>query len=254
MVLGLVGAGSQLLPEDASRAVERAAVSTPDATPTSSAATPTASPRPAPRPSRQPAPSRSADQRAAGLRVDGSAYRVPAKGDGRFVVATQSRRSSARSGRVIRFDVRVERGLAVDADQAALLMARVLDDERSWRGLQRVRFQLVPRGAEADLHAYVATPGTTDRLCAPLQTRGNVSCQNGVRVVLNAKRWVGGAEAYGRDTVGYGRYLVNHEFGHALGRQHVGCPREGRPAPVMLQQTKGLDGCRANPWPTRTRG
>ena len=105
-----------------------------------------------------------------------------------------------------------------------------------------------------DLHVYVATPGTTDRLCAPLLTRGSVSCQNGVRVVLNAERWVSGAAAYGRDTVGYRRYLVNHEFGHALGRQHVGCPRKGRPAPVMLQQTKGLDGCRANPWPTRTRG
>jgi uncharacterized protein DUF3152 len=254
VVLGLVGAGSQLLPPDASRAVERPALTAPGASATPTPTAPAASPSPSPRATRTPPPSRSADQRAAGLRADGSAYRVPAKGDGRFTVARQARKSTARSGRVIRFDVRVEHGLAVDADQAALLMARVLDDERSWRGIERVRFQLVPRGAEADLHAYVATPGTTDRLCAPLLTRGSVSCQNGVRVVLNAKRWVGGAEAYGRDTVGYRRYLVNHEFGHALGRQHVGCPRKGRPAPVMLQQTKGLDGCRANPWPTRTRG
>ena len=252
MVLGLVGAGSQVLPPDASRAVARSDVRAPT-TSTPTTAAPTASP--SPRSPRKPAaPSRSADQRAAGRRAGGSADRVPGKGNGRFTVATQARRSTARSGRVIRFDVRVEHGLGVDADQAALLMARVLDDERSWRGLERVRFQLVPRGAKADLHAYVATPGTTDRLCAPLLTRGSVSCQNGVRVVLNAKRWVGGAKAYGRDTVGYRRYLVNHEFGHALGHQHVRCPGRGRPAPVMLQQTKGLDGCRANPWPTRTRG
>jgi hypothetical protein len=199
-------------------------------------------------------PIRSAEQRAAGLRADGSAYPVPARGGGHFAVAAKSRPSSAHSGRLIRFDVRVERGLRVDADQAALLMAAVLDDDRSWGSTDHVRFRLVPRGSRADLHAYVATPGTTDRLCAPLLTRGRVSCQNGRRVVLNAARWVRGAPTFGRDTANYRRYLVNHEFGHALGHQHVRCPGRGRLAPVMLQQTKGLQGCRANPWPRRTRG
>ena len=45
----------------------------------------------------------------------------------------------------------------------------------------------------ATLHAYIVTPKTTDRLCAPYLTRGEVSCQNGNRVVLNAKRWLLGA-------------------------------------------------------------
>lgn len=201
-----------------------------------------------------PQPVRTARQRATGLRADGSAAPVPARGSGRFSQAHEKRPTSATRGRLIRFDVAVERGLSIDPDQVALLIAAVLDDDRSWRGLGTGRFSLVPAGANADVHAVVATPGTTDRLCAPLLTRGRVSCQNGSRVVLNAERWVHGAEAYGDDTAGYRRYLVNHEFGHALGRGHVGCPGRGRPAPVMMQQTKGLQGCRPNSWPTKTGG
>lgn len=201
-----------------------------------------------------PPPSRTDRQRATGLRADGTASRVPARGSGRFTSAQVSRPTSATRGRLVRFDVAVERGLKVDPDEAALLIARVLDDDRSWRGLGTGRFTLVPAGSRADVHAFLATPATTDALCAPLLTRGRVSCQNGPRVVLNAERWVNGAEAYGDDTAGYRRYLVNHEFGHALGRQHVACPGPGRPAPVMMQQTKGRQGCRANPWPTKTRG
>ena len=76
-----------------------------------------------------------------------------------------------------------------------------------------------------------------------------MSCQNKDQVVLNAMRWVTGAPSYGKDIANYRRYLVNHEFGHALGFQHVTCRGKGLAAGVMMQQTKGLGGCKANPWP-----
>lgn len=45
----------------------------------------------------------------------------------------------------------------------------------------------------------------------------------------------------------YRRYLVLHECGHALGLGHVRC--QGGPAPIMLQQTRGLQNCTKNTWP-----
>jgi hypothetical protein len=182
------------------------------------------------------------------------AIEVPERGPGTYKTAKVSVDSTTDRGRLYRFDVRVEKGLDLDPDTVARALEKTLDDPRSWRSTGKVRFALVPAGENADLHAYVVTPRTTDRLCAPLLTQGEVSCRSGSKVVLNAKRWVSGAKAFGPDDAAYRQYLANHEFGHALGHSHVGCPRHGKPAPVMLQQTKGLQGCKANPWPSVTKG
>ena len=131
---------------------------------------------------------------------------VPESGPGTYQAAEKSVRSISSYGALIRYDVRVEDGLSIDPDEAAVLIQGVLDDARSWRGTRRWRFELTPAGQSATLHAYIVTPKTTDRLCAPYLTRGEVSCQNGNRVVLNAKRWLLGVDAYGSDLTNYRRY------------------------------------------------
>lgn len=45
----------------------------------------------------------------------------------------------------------------------------------------------------------------------------------------------------------YRTYVINHEFGHVLGRGHS--PARPGPCKVMYQQTKGLEVCSACPWP-----
>ncbi|HEY0239010.1 MAG TPA: DUF3152 domain-containing protein, partial [Friedmanniella sp.] len=179
---------------------------------------------------------------------------VPDHGPGTYDEAHVAVDSSTDRGRLYRFDVRVEKGLDLDPDTVARALEKTLDDPHSWRYTGRVRFSLVKAGETADLHAYLVTPDTVDRLCAPLLTQGEVSCRAGDKVVLNAKRWVFGAKAFGPSVTEYRKYLANHEFGHALGHGHVGCPRAGDPSPVMLQQTKGLQGCTANPWPSVSKG
>jgi hypothetical protein len=241
IAFGLLGLGLRavpsVLPGDmlalAAAPADGVPATTPSAGPTTRTPAPSASARPtvAPKPEPKPRPPV-----------------VPATGPGSYRSAQVDERAPSSGGRLIRYDVRVEKNLDVDPDQAARFVADVLNDARSWRGRGEVRFELVSDSDRAELHAYIVTPGTTDRLCAPLLTQGEVSCQNGDKVVLNAKRWQLGAKAYGRDLVNYRRYLVNHEFGHYIGYGHVECPGRGKPAPIMLQQTKGLDGCKKNPW------
>jgi hypothetical protein len=96
----------------------------------------------------------------------------------------------------------------------------------------------------------IATPGTIDALCAAagLDTAGVFSCWTGRVAALNSWRWENGAAGF-PDVSSYRTYLVNHEVGHALGYGHRRCPGPGALAPVMMQQSKGLDGCIANGWP-----
>ena len=159
------------------------------------------------------------------------------------------------TGRTVRWTLETEGGLGVDTTALATTVATVLADPRGWQPKDGVRFVNVSpaeaaKGADVDLRITLASPDTTDRLCAPLKTRGQVSCHNGGRVVLNARRWLLGAEAYGTDVAAYRTYLVNHEVGHGLGHGHAYCGGAGKVAPVMMQQTYGLKGCTAWPWPT----
>ncbi|MGQ2911036.1 DUF3152 domain-containing protein [Aeromicrobium sp.] len=170
----------------------------------------------------------------------------PQSGEGTFATAAVADVAGAGSGRNRRYSVEVEGGLPQDPDRFARQVAQVLGDERGWRS-DGWSFEQVEGGG--DFQIMLASPDTVDRLCAPLLTRGEVSCRSGSRVVLNVKRWALGVQYYGDDLSGYRTYLVNHEVGHALGKYHVGCPAPGAKAPVMLQQTKGLQGCVKNPWP-----
>lgn len=178
---------------------------------------------------------------------------IPSKGSGKFHISELERGPSSERGRTITVQVRVEEDLPFDSKKTASSIAGILDDERSWAGAGQVRFRLVGADADPDLKILLATPRTTDRYCLPLRTGGTLSCQVKDRVVLNANRWAKAVKDYDGDVANYRRYLVNHEVGHFIGYGHVPCPGRGAKAPVMMQQTKGLDGCKPNAWPTGER-
>lgn len=171
---------------------------------------------------------------------------IPESGSGQFTVAT-GLGPVVGTGPLTTYTVEVERDLPLSLRTVADTVEEILADARSWTATGRHALQRTD--GPSDLRVVVSTPTTTDLLCAPLGTGGRLSCRSGNLVVLNAWRWVNGATAFGKDLQTYRRYLVNHEFGHALGNSHEACPAEGQRAPVMMQQTKGVETCVPNPWP-----
>ncbi|GII81192.1 hypothetical protein Sru01_61740 [Sphaerisporangium rufum] len=175
--------------------------------------------------------------------------RVPESAAGRYRRAggTDLPPAGAR-GPVVRYMVEVEKGLPFDPEEFAAAVHRTLNDPRSWGAGGRMRFKRVDHG-RVRFRVALSSPAMTNRQCLPMQTFGELSCWNGRRSVINAKRWGQAVPGYRGDLAAYREYVVNHEVGHALGHGHVSCPGPGRRAPVMTQQTKSLQGCRPNAWP-----
>jgi hypothetical protein len=174
---------------------------------------------------------------------------VPSRLGGRFVVAQGSEPAPGPGpARTVR--VEVEAGLPIDAERFARFVMETLNDPRGWGADGSVSFARTD--GEAEIRVLVASGATVDTLCAPLATNGRWSCGRYGHAALNADRWVSGAQRFldaGGDLTEYRRYLVNHEVGHLLGVQHTGCPGAGQVAPIMVQQSLGLQGCRPNGWP-----
>jgi len=179
------------------------------------------------------------------------------KGKGDFATVPGRQKGPGR-GRVLRYRVDVEKGLPLEGALFAKAVHKTLNDDRSWAHGGERSFERVD-GGHADFVITLASPRTTDRWCAKsgLDTsEDHVSCDSAStdRVMINGYRWARGSKTFGREHIHeYRQMLINHEVGHRMGHGHVGCPKQGALAPVMMQQTKYLttDGarCRPNAWP-----
>jgi hypothetical protein len=138
---------------------------------------------------------------------------------------------------------RITADLAVFARQVAETYA----DPRGWRSAG-YRFTRVARGG--DLTVVLAEASRVPSFGWPCSATW--SCRSGRFVIINQTRWLHASPAWNRARLplrDYRHMVVDHETGHWLGHRHSSCPGKGRLAPVMMQQSKGLDGCRFNPFP-----
>jgi hypothetical protein len=156
------------------------------------------------------------------------------------------------SGTLRRFRVAVDSTIGQgNGSDVADEIDSTLGDPRSWIAGRDVRLQRVPQQVNAEFTIYLASARTSQRMCAEggLVTKGYTSCRLPGQVILNEERWEDAVPGYGAPIATYRAYAINHEVGHELGHSHEACPAGGRLAPVMQQQTYGLNGCVANAWP-----
>jgi len=158
--------------------------------------------------------------------------------------------SAATGAQIVRFRVEIEDGLAIGRNCFGYAVTSILIDEKGWSADGSVGFERVD-DESYDFRLILASPDTTNALCYPAATGSKYSCRNQDKVVLNLVRWESGVDDFGGDLDTYRRYLVNHEVGHLLGKGHRSCPGRDRPAPVMMQQSKGVAECLPNGWPTQ---
>ena len=124
-----------------------------------------------------------------------------------------------------------------------------LNDPRGWR-VTGTAFREVRSGGAMTL--VLAEASRVPRFSPECSAQW--SCRVGRYVVINQKRWKYASPAWnerGGSLRGYRHMVVNHETGHWLGHGHRSCPRRGALAPVMQQQSKSLQGCRFNAFPTK---
>jgi hypothetical protein len=157
------------------------------------------------------------------------------------------------TGPLRRFIVEVEDGIDIDGPGFAEAVQTTLGDPRSWGNGGTMSFQRVgaaqATAGSFDFKVTLVSPGHMEAYCPGVGTGGYTSCRYGDRAVINLARWATAVPDYKGDIATYRRYVINHEVGHVLGHGHEQCPGPGQVAPVMQQQTLGLQGCVKNAWP-----
>ena len=155
---------------------------------------------------------------------------------------------NSRDEQKLNYAVKIEPSLGLDPLCIKNLLFLILNNDTGWKNITNKQFQLT--SVEESDYVYIfASPEKTDEICAPIETNSIYSCRKEQNIVLNFFRWKNGAEDFKNDMETYRIYLINHETGHILGWGHVGCPKEGAIAPVMMQQSKGTEGCIPYGWP-----
>ncbi|MGJ9411129.1 DUF3152 domain-containing protein [Aeromicrobium sp. CF4.19] len=144
----------------------------------------------------------------------------------------------------------VNDGSRLDMALTRKRLAAIYEDARGWRR-GAVKFKQVKSGGHFTV--VMAKASRVPRYSSACSTKW--SCRVGRNVIINEARWRTSTRAWraaGKSITSYRHMVVNHETGHWFGKGHVGCVGRGRAAPIMQQQSKGLQGCKPNPWPRTT--
>lgn len=152
--------------------------------------------------------------------------------------------------RTVTYSVETRGKITANLSTFKKLAQQTYDDPRGWRA-GGVKFKRVKKGGDFTLVLSQASKVPSfSSACS-----STYSCRVGRYVIINQTRWQHATPTWD-DKHGtlrnYRHMVVNHETGHWFGRGHASCGGKGKLAPVMQQQSKGLHGCKINPWPKKS--
>lgn len=198
------------------------------------------------------------------------------KGDGTYrEVGRPGRAVGEGKHKTVRYTIEIENGVNTASyggdDSVAAMIEATLSDPRGWTNDPGFKFVHVAGNDHPDTRIRLTSLGTTAQMCGEvleMETSCHTMLTGESTVILNEARWVRGAVPFEGDLGNYRQYLINHEFGHAIGyAEHQPCGGNGKLAPIMMQQTISLNNgeikklssdksypdnnytCEPNPWP-----
>ena len=139
-------------------------------------------------------------------------------------------------------DPDVQKYYHVPPAQIEFYVVTYLNDPDGW---SKKGYFFEPVSSNPDVTIHLSSQSTINTECG---LEGRLSCaeMGGKTVWLNADRWYNGASKSKLTLENYRQYMVSHEIGHTLGYDHTQCPCKNCPAPIMMQQTKGIGKCKPN--------
>lgn len=155
---------------------------------------------------------------------------------------------SSNGSRVITYTISTKGATRSNLAEFAAQADETLNDKRGWAQLG-ITFRRVSSGGQFNL---ILSEASQVPSFAPGACSAQWSCRVGISVIINDDRWQGATLAWnnaGGSLRDYRHMVINHEVGHWLGHDHAACSAPGSYAPVMLQQSIDLQGCKFNPWP-----
>jgi hypothetical protein len=154
---------------------------------------------------------------------------------------------SVAAQREITYSVASRGTVRADIAEFAQEVAAIFADPRGWSLGDSVKFAAVAH--DGDFTIWLATPDVMRSFGTDCSSQWD--CRSGRDVIINEARWEKGSPFWPGALADYRTMIVNHETGHWLGLDHASCPAIGVPAPIMMQQSKGVGACLPNPWPTQ---
>ena len=139
-------------------------------------------------------------------------------------------------------DPDVQKKYSIPSGQIEFYVTTYLNDPDGW---STKGYFFEPVSFNEDVAIHLSSQSTIDKNCG---LEGKLSCAElgGKTIWLNADRWYHGAAKSKLSLDNYRQYMVSHEMGHILGFDHTQCPCKNCPAPIMMQQTKGIGECKPN--------